>query len=88
MGNSPTTHNSFKIIISHSFRAISFTIRLGSNSLVDSDPNRVTVASSHYVAHPDYDPLTLEHNIGLIALRLPIQFTSKTMLPNFHSDNQ
>ncbi|KAJ3632614.1 hypothetical protein MTP99_009610 [Tenebrio molitor] len=55
--------------------AISFTIRLGSNSLVDSDPNRVTVASSHYVAHPDYDPLTLEHNIGLIALRLPIQFT-------------
>ncbi|RZC38660.1 serine protease 53, partial [Asbolus verrucosus] len=53
-----------------------FTIRLGSNSLVTNDPNRKTVATSHYVIHPDYNPSTLEHNIGLIRLRLPIELTN------------
>nr|XP_015835213.1 PREDICTED: transmembrane protease serine 9 [Tribolium castaneum] len=55
--------------------AILFTIRLGSNSLSSNDPNRQTLASSHYVLHPKYNPTTLENNIGLIRLRQPIQYT-------------
>ncbi|KAJ3656449.1 hypothetical protein Zmor_015526 [Zophobas morio] len=51
------------------------TIRLGSNKLTGSDPNRVILASSHVVVHPDFDPDTSANDVGLIRLRLPVEFT-------------
>jgi hypothetical protein len=50
------------------FSAEVFTLHLGSNSLVDDDDNRVTVAATYSVPHPDYDPSDLENDIGLIRI--------------------
>ena len=58
------------------FRATLFTIQLGSNTLTEDDPNRVTVATSEYALHPEFNPTTLENDVGLIKLRLPVEFTS------------
>jgi secreted trypsin-like serine protease len=60
-----------------------FTIQLGSNSLVENDPNKVQVASSEYEIHPDYDPLTLENDIGLIKLRMPVEYSQYLNSVNF-----
>jgi secreted trypsin-like serine protease len=56
--------------------AIVFTIQLGSNTLEGADPNRVKVSSSEYVVHPDYNSLTLENDIGLIKLRIPVEYSN------------
>jgi hypothetical protein len=80
-----STSNRFEIIfsfnISLSYRAVLFTIQLGSNTLEGDDPYRVKVASSEYVVHPDYNPLTLENDIGLIKLRMPVEY-SREILAN------
>ncbi|XP_063913384.1 brachyurin-like [Zophobas morio] len=52
-----------------------FTIQLGSNTLNGDDSNRVTVATSEYSLHPDFNPATLENDIGLIKLRIPVELT-------------
>lgn len=52
-----------------------FTIRLGSAHLTGDESTAITVATSEYVLYPDYDPLTLEHDLGLIKLRMPIEYT-------------
>ncbi|XP_044266759.1 brachyurin-like [Tribolium madens] len=57
------------------YNAITLTIRLGSIKLTGSDPNRVTLATSHVVPHPDFDPTTSKNDIGLIKLRLPVELT-------------
>jgi hypothetical protein len=64
-------------------RAILFTIQLGSNSLVADDPNKLQVATSEYVIHPDYNPLTLENDIGLIKLRMPVEYSTYLRRVNF-----
>ena len=68
---------SFCFILSYEskFRATLFTVSLGSATLNDDDPNRVTVATSTYYLHPDYNPQTLENDIGIIRLRMPITHT-------------
>ncbi|KAH0821080.1 hypothetical protein GEV33_001712 [Tenebrio molitor] len=55
--------------------AVLFVITLGSATLKDDDPNRITVATSEYFLHPDYNPDTLENDLGLIKLRMPVTFT-------------
>ncbi|KAJ3656438.1 hypothetical protein Zmor_015516 [Zophobas morio] len=55
--------------------AILFTIQLGSNDLVSDDSNRVTVSSSTYVLHPDFNPETIENDIGLIKLRMEVEYS-------------
>nr|WJL97976.1 S1 family serine peptidase-like protein [Tenebrio molitor] len=55
--------------------AVLFVITLGSATLKDHDPNRITVATSEYFLHPDYNPDTLENDLGLIKLRMPVTFT-------------
>jgi secreted trypsin-like serine protease len=56
-------------------RAILFTISLGSASLDKEDSSRLTVASSEYVLHPNYNAATLDNDIGLIKLRMKVEFT-------------
>jgi secreted trypsin-like serine protease len=56
------------------YNAVLFTIQLGSNYLNTSDPNRETLATSDWVVHPDFNPDTIENDIGLIKLRMPITF--------------
>lgn len=52
-----------------------FDIRLGSNRL--NDASAVRVATDEYYLHPDYNPDTLENDIGLIKFREPVEFTGK-----------
>jgi secreted trypsin-like serine protease len=52
-----------------------FTIRLGSNSLNSNDPNALRLSTDTYFVHPEYDPLTLINDIGLIKLRIAITLT-------------
>jgi secreted trypsin-like serine protease len=53
-----------------------FTIRLGSNNLNSNDPNGQRLATDSYVLHPDYNPDTVENDLGLIKLRMPITYTT------------
>ncbi|XP_044268052.1 brachyurin-like [Tribolium madens] len=56
--------------------ATSFTIILGTHKL-DGDSNNVEkLATDDFVLHPDYNPSTLENDIGLIKLRMPVTFTT------------
>ncbi|XP_064212796.1 brachyurin [Tribolium castaneum] len=61
--------------------AILFTIYLGSANR--SDPNIQTVAASDYILHPDYNPQTLDNDIGLIKLRMPVTFTDSIKSINY-----
>ncbi|XP_044267305.1 brachyurin-like [Tribolium madens] len=55
--------------------AILFTIQIGSNTLTTTDPERVTLSSSEYVVHPNFDPDRIENDIALIKLRMPVTYT-------------
>ncbi|XP_044267280.1 brachyurin-like [Tribolium madens] len=56
--------------------ALRFTIVLGSNNLQDAnDSNRITVAAEEYYLYPKYDAFTLQHDIALIKLRLPLEYS-------------
>ncbi|RZC32325.1 Trypsin domain containing protein, partial [Asbolus verrucosus] len=55
--------------------AVLLTVRLGSIHLKGDDSSSVTVATSHVVQHPDFDSETLENDIGLVKLRLPVELT-------------
>jgi hypothetical protein len=57
--------------------ALQFTIVLGSNNLNENEPNRVTVAAEEHFLNPNYDAFTLQHDIALIRLRMPVELTSK-----------
>ncbi|KYB27508.1 brachyurin [Tribolium castaneum] len=54
--------------------AVFFTVHLGSNTLEQDDSNRKILASSRYVLHPDFNPDTLENDVGLIKLREPVMY--------------
>ncbi|XP_063914409.1 brachyurin-like [Zophobas morio] len=51
---------------------IAFQVRLGSNTLNDNDPNRVTLSTSLYFIHPSFNPETLEADVGLVKFHLPV----------------
>jgi hypothetical protein len=52
-----------------------FNIRLGNTKLSTDDPNMLLLATETYFLHPDYDPVTLSNDIGLIKLRMRVYFT-------------
>ncbi|XP_063913680.1 chymotrypsin BI-like [Zophobas morio] len=56
--------------------AILFTIHIGSNHRESAEPDGLTVATSTYVLHPDFNADTFENDIGLIEFRRPIDFNS------------
>lgn len=56
------------------FSASQFTLYVGSTILQGTDGNRVTLATATSVVHPDYNANTFEHDVGLIRLRLAINF--------------
>ncbi|RZC33922.1 Trypsin domain containing protein, partial [Asbolus verrucosus] len=53
--------------------ADSFTLSLGSNSLVNVDSHRIIVEAAYSVVHPDYNSITQENDIGLIRIDTPIE---------------
>ncbi|KAJ3656444.1 hypothetical protein Zmor_015521 [Zophobas morio] len=57
------------------YNAELFTVILGSNSLEGEDPNRETLATSTYHLHPDFNPDTLENDIAVIQLRMPVMLS-------------
>jgi hypothetical protein len=66
----------FSFAIGKSRRAILFTIQMESNNL-EGDDRTVTFSTSENVIHPYYNSLTLEHDIALIKLRMPVQYSSR-----------
>jgi hypothetical protein len=54
------------------FSALLFTIQLGSNTLEGDDPNRIIVSTSTYYLHPDFNPDTIDNDIAVIVLRMPV----------------
>lgn len=57
------------------FRVLLFTVRLGSTSLNSNSVNVLRLSTDIYALHPDYNPDTLENDIGLIQFRQPITLT-------------
>ncbi|KAJ3656363.1 hypothetical protein Zmor_015446 [Zophobas morio] len=53
--------------------ALLFQIRLGSHEL--DSTSAIRLATDSYVVHPDYNVDTLDNDIALIELRLPVEFT-------------
>ena len=41
------------------------------------DPNALDLVTKEYVLHPDFDPVTLENDVGLIKLQQTVTFTGK-----------
>ncbi|KAJ3632546.1 hypothetical protein MTP99_009546 [Tenebrio molitor] len=69
------TSNDWVLTAGHCvYNAVLFTIQLGSAQLVSDDPNRMTVATSTYILHPDFKPDTIENDIGLIKFRRPVDY--------------
>jgi secreted trypsin-like serine protease len=54
------------------YNALLFTIQLGSNTLEGDDPNRIIVSTSTYYLHPDFNPDTIDNDIAVIVLRMPV----------------
>lgn len=52
-------------------------MHLGSHLLNGADSNRLIVAADEWYIHPDYNPNTLDNDVGLIKLRMPIEYTGK-----------
>jgi hypothetical protein len=52
-----------------------FTIQLGLSNLKANEPSTLTLATDEYFLHPEFNPNTLENDIGLIKFRMPITFT-------------
>lgn len=61
---------------------------MGSNQLESNDENRVTVTSSTYVIHEDFDPTqSLANDIALIKLRMPVTLTGNVFLYKIFNKN-
>jgi Trypsin len=68
---------------SHNFFSFSnFTIHLGSNYRVQSDPSRVEIITSVKYVHPNYSRTYQANDIALIKLPSPVTITSKKI--HFH----
>jgi secreted trypsin-like serine protease len=58
---------------------VGFLVILGSNSIIGTDPNRKTLSTITYVNHPDFNPDTLENDVGLVKFLRPIGYNGKTL---------
>ncbi|XP_063914165.1 brachyurin-like [Zophobas morio] len=68
--------------------AILFTIYLGTNNIETPGSTSVRLATDEYVLHPEFNPLTLENDIGLIKLRMPVERTDYILpISNLPSSN-
>jgi hypothetical protein len=58
---------------------------LGSNTLQGNDPNRIVLSSSEYDLHPDFNSETLQNDIGLVKLRMAVEYTGEIFKNSFSS---
>lgn len=58
-------------------RATLFTIKLGTTQLSDVGDNVISLATENYVVHPEFNPNTLDNDLGAIKFRSYIQMTGK-----------
>lgn len=66
------------VIIILTFRAISFTLYLGGLAAEnDEEEEGLTVTTTEYFRHPDYDSTNFNNDIALIHLREPIEYNGK-----------
>jgi secreted trypsin-like serine protease len=67
--------------------ALLFTIHLGITNLKANDGTGLKLSTDLFYLHPDYNPVTLENDIGLIKLRMSITFTTYIKPVDFLPDN-
>jgi hypothetical protein len=63
----------------YNLRVTLFTIHLGSTTILTGDENRIILSTATYTVHPQYNQNTLENDVGLIKLHMPITFTGTTL---------
>jgi hypothetical protein len=70
-------HRSLSYQFKHynNLRVTLFTIHLGSTTILTGDENRIILSTATYTVHPQYNQNTLENDVGLIKLHMPITFT-------------
>ena len=49
---------------------IVFNVQAGSNRLEGDEAYRYDASTNDYILHPDYNPETLENNVGFVVLRM------------------
>lgn len=52
------------------------TVTLGRENWTGLNENEVTVGVEMSIAHPNYDDLTIDNDIGLLKLSTPVNFTA------------
>jgi hypothetical protein len=60
---------------------------LGTHKLSGDDSTVLKLATETYFLHPEYNPDTLENDIGLIKLRMPVTITGKRIFVILHSSS-
>ncbi|XP_063914155.1 brachyurin-like [Zophobas morio] len=67
--------------------ALLFTIYLGTANLKEIDTSTaLRLATDEYILHPNFNPDTLENDVGVIKLRMPITFTTYIRPINYLPD--
>lgn len=56
-----------------------FSVLLGAHDRTVREPSQVTVASTVYTVHENWDPTTLANDIAIIRLPSPVTLTRKSL---------
>ena len=61
--------------IIHNFSAKYVNVLVGIHQLQNYDPDNLALRSTQFTLHPDYNPVKIENDIGLIQLPQKISYT-------------
>ena len=63
--------------IIHNFSAKYVNVLAGIHQLQNYDPDNLALRSTQFTLHPDYNPVKIENDIGLIQLPQKMSYTGK-----------
>ena len=66
--------------IIHNFSAKYVNVLVGIHQLQNYDPDNLALRSTQFTLHPDYNPVKIENDIGLIQLPQKISYTGTYIL--------
>ena len=70
-----STDQKFPYSIIHNFSAKYVNVLVGIHQLQNYDPDNLALRSTQFTLHPDYNPVKIENDIGLIQLPQKISYT-------------
>lgn len=71
-----------KLVTLPSSSALLFTILLGTH-LLQGNSDAVRVATETYFLHPEYNPSTLENDLGIIRFRASVTYSGRVFRIDF-----